>query len=182
MEVTRHLIKKFPTGILSVVSDSYDIENAVKYYCNELKDEILNRDGKFVVRPDSPRFDGDTPEDQILWIANTLAEGFGTTVNTKGYRVLDPHVGIIYGDSLTEDNIGDSLELLKQNGFSAETSVYGCGSYLVRKLNRDTLRFAFKSSAQKRNGIWFDVFKKPKDESKASNSITVLLQNCKSFS
>jgi nicotinamide phosphoribosyltransferase len=99
---------------------------------------------------------------------NELHTAHMALINSKGYKVLDPHIGIIYGDSLTEDNIMDSLELLKRNGFSAETSVYGCGSYLVRKLHRDTLRFAFKSSAQERNGIWFDVFKKPKDESKES--------------
>jgi nicotinamide phosphoribosyltransferase len=167
-EVTKNLIKKYPTGILSVVSDSYDIENAVKMYCTELKNEILGREGKFVVRPDSPRFTGDTPEAQVLWITEQLWNGFGGTINKKGFKVLDSHVGIIYGDSLTEIDIKNILELLKQNGFAAETCVFGCGSYLVRKLNRDSLRFAFKCSAQKRNGMWFDIFKAPKDTTKAS--------------
>jgi nicotinamide phosphoribosyltransferase len=167
-EVTKHLIEKYPNGILSVVSDSYDIENAVKVYCNELKELIMGRNGKFIVRPDSPRFKNDTPEDQVLWIAKTLWCGFGGTINSKGYKVLDSHVGIIYGDSLTENNIKNILVLLEQNGFSAETSVFGCGSYLVRKLNRDTERFAIKCSAQKRNGRWYDIYKNPKDASKSS--------------
>ena len=167
-DVTRRLIKKFPIGVLSIVSDSFNIENAVKVYCTDLKAEIMGRDGKFVVRPDSPRFAGDTPEAQVLWIANQLWDGFGGTVNSKGYRVLDSHVGIIYGDSLTETDIENILETLKTNNFSAETCVFGCGSYLVRKVNRDTLRFAFKCSAQKRGGIWYDVYKEPKDLSKAS--------------
>jgi len=167
-EVTKHLIKKYPTGILSVVSDSYNITNAIKVYCNELKSDILSRNGKFVVRPDSPRFQGDTPESQVLWIAQQLWNGFGGTINSKNYKVLDSHVGCIYGDSLTEHDIKNILETLKTNGFSAETCVFGCGSYLVRKLNRDTERFAFKCSAQKRNGTWYDIYKTPLDISKAS--------------
>jgi nicotinamide phosphoribosyltransferase len=167
-DVTRNLIRKFPNGILSIVSDSYDIENAVRVYCTDMKQEIMGRNGKFVVRPDSPRFEGDTPQDQVLWIAQQLWNGFGGTVNSKGYKVLDSHVGIIYGDSLTEVDIKNILETLKKNGFSAETCVFGCGSYLVRKLNRDTMRFAFKCSAQKRNGIWHDIYKSPKDITKAS--------------
>jgi nicotinamide phosphoribosyltransferase len=167
-DVTRNLIRKFPTGILSIVSDSYDIENAVKVYCTDMKQDIMNRNGKFVVRPDSPRFEGDTPEDQVLWIAQQLWNGFGGTINSKGYKVLDSHVGIIYGDSLTEIDIKNILETLKNNEFSSETCVFGCGSYLVRKLNRDTMRFAFKCSAQKRDGIWYDIYKSPKDISKAS--------------
>ena len=167
-EVTKNLIKQYPTGILSVVSDSYDIENAVKVYCSTLKNEILSRDGKFVVRPDSPRFEGDTPQAQVLWIAEQLWAGFGGTLNTKGFKVLDSHVGIIYGDSLTETDIQNILETLKQHNFAAETCVFGCGSYLVRKVNRDSLRFAFKCSAQKRDGVWHDIFKAPKDVTKAS--------------
>lgn len=167
-EVTKNLIKEYPVGILSVVSDSYDIENAVKVYCEDLKQDILGRDGKFVIRPDSKRFEGDTPEDQVLWIAMQLWSSFGGSFNSKGYKVLNPKVGIIYGDSLTEHDIENILEILKVNGFCAETCVFGCGSYLVRKLNRDTMRFAFKCSAQKRNEIWYDIFKSPKDVSKAS--------------
>ena len=167
-EVVRNLIKTYPMGILSVVSDSYSIENAVNMYCTELKQDILGRNGKFVVRPDSPRFEGDTPQDQILWIVKKLDEGFGHTVNSKGYKVLDSHVGVIYGDSLTEVDIRNSLELLLLNGYSAEASVYGCGGYLLQRLHRDTLRFAIKSSAQCRNGVWTDVYKAPKDISKAS--------------
>jgi nicotinamide phosphoribosyltransferase len=167
-EVTKNLIKKFPKGILSIVSDSYDIENAIRVYCTELKSHILGRDGKFVVRPDSPRFDGDTPENQVLWIAKQLWNGFGGTTNKKGYKVLDSHVGIIYGDSLTEINIQNILDVLKENGFSGQNCVFGCGGYLLRKVNRDTLRFAFKCSAQKRNGVWYDIYKEPKDITKAS--------------
>jgi len=167
-DVVRQLIEKYPTGILSVVSDSFNIENAVQVYCTDLKEAILSRNGKFVIRPDSPRFEGDTPQDQVLWIVQQLDKGFGTTINTKGFKVLNPKVGVIYGDSLTEHNIHDTLELLRVNGYSAEACVYGCGGYLLSKLNRDSMRFAIKSSAQCRDGVWHDIYKAPKDLSKAS--------------
>lgn len=167
-EMVEHLIEQYPNGILSVVSDSYDIVNAVNQYCTILKDKIMSRNGKFVVRPDSPRFKNDTPADQILWIVQELWNAYGGHMNKKGFKVLDSHVGVIYGDSLTEEQIKDALELLMQDGFSAESCVYGCGGYLLRKVNRDTQRFAIKCSAQQRNGIWYDVFKNPADQSKAS--------------
>lgn len=167
-EVTLDLIKKYPNGILSVVSDSYDIQRAVKTYCTTLKKAILGRNGKFVVRPDSPRWKGDSPEAQVLWIVEELGKGFGFTVNKKGFKVLDSHVGVIYGDSLTENDIENILALLKKNSWSAENCVYGCGGYLLQKLNRDTQRMAFKSCAQCRNGIWYDIFKNPSDITKAS--------------
>jgi nicotinamide phosphoribosyltransferase len=174
-EVTKNLIKTFPNGILSVVSDSYNIENAVKMYRTELKDLILGRNGKFVIRPDSPRWEGDTPEDQVLWIAQELDKAFGSIINTKGYKVLDSHTGIIYGDSLTEHDIRNILEKLKVNGFAATTCVYGCGGYLISKLNRDTNRHALKSSAQCRDGVWHNIFKKPSDISKASKTGRLIL-------
>lgn len=167
-DVVRALIKKFPDGILSVVSDTYDIERAVNIYCTDLKEDILGRNGKFVVRPDSPRFEGDTPEDQVLWIARKLDQGFGHTINAKGYKVLNEKVGIIYGDSLTEIDINNIYYALHVNGYSAETCVMGCGSYLLDKLNRDTLRFAIKASAICIDGVWHDIYKKPRDMSKAS--------------
>ena len=167
-EVTKRILEDHSDGILSIVSDSYDIQNAVRVYCTDLKPAILKRNGKFVVRPDSPRFTGDTPENQILWIVQQLWEGFGGTINSKGYKVLDSHTGCIYGDSLTETDIINSLELLMKNGFSAENCVYGQGSGLSQKIHRDVNRNAFKSSAQCRNGEWFEIAKDPIDKSKAS--------------
>lgn len=166
--VVKKLIKLFPKGILSHVSDSYDIENAILQYCTTLKSEIMGREGKFVARPDSPRFEGDTPAEQILWITKMFDKYYGSTVNSKGYKDLDPHISCLYGDSLDEFSIEESLETLKKNGYSALASVFGCGGYLIQKLNRDTQRQAFKCSAEYRNGEWIDIYKKPKDLSKAS--------------
>lgn len=174
-EVTKRLIKLFPKGILSVVSDSYDIENAVRVYCSDLKKDILARDGKFVVRPDSSRFEGDIPAHQVAWIAKELEKSFGSIINSKGYKVLNDKVGIIYGDSLSEIDIENILYLLKVNRFAASTCVFGQGGGLLQKLNRDTCRFAFKSSAQCRNGVWYDIYKEPKDTSKASKRGKLML-------
>lgn len=176
-EVVKSLIKLYPKGILSVVSDSYSIENAVKMYCTELKDLILGRDGKFVVRPDSPRFKGDTPQDQVLWIVQQLDAGFGHSVNSKGFKVLDPHLGVIYGDGIDENDIRNILEILKINGYSSESCVFGCGGHLLQRLHRDTERVAIKCCAQYRHGQWHDIRKKPSDESKMSKAGRLSLVN-----
>lgn len=168
LDMVRRLIQKYPTGILSVVSDSYNIERAIRNYGTVLKREILERDGKFVVRPDSPRFEGDKACDQIVWIAQQLELYFGSTVNKKGYKVLHPKVGIIYGDGLSVEEIKESVVALVKAGFSAETCVFGMGGGLLQKHNRDTQRNAFKCSAQYRDGKWVDVQKKPLDITKAS--------------
>jgi nicotinamide phosphoribosyltransferase len=168
MDMVKRLIEKYPTGILSVVSDSYNIERAIKNYGTVLKEAILARDGKFVVRPDSPRFEGDKACDQIVWIAQQLEKYFGATVNNKGYKNLHPKVGIIYGDGLSVEEIKESVVALVKAGYSAETCVFGMGGGLLQKHNRDTQRNAFKCSAQYRDGEWHDVQKKPLDITKAS--------------
>lgn len=168
IDMVRRLIEKYPKGILSVVSDSYNIENAMKVYGTTLKKEILNRDGKFVVRPDSPRWIGDKACNQIVWIAKMLDYHFGSTTNKKGFKILNPKVGIIYGDGLSVEEIKESIDVLVSSGYAASTCVFGMGGGLLQKHNRDTQRSAFKCSAQYRNGQWIDNFKNPLDKSKLS--------------
>ena len=168
-EVTQRLCQIFPTGILSMVSDSYGIEDAVKEYCTgKTREFILIREGKFVVRPDSKRWAGDTPDAQVLWIVKQLADAFGTTVNSKGFKVLHPKVGVIYGDGLSQEEILQCLQTLKDNGFAAQNCVYGQGGGLLQKLSRDTIDFAIKCYAQTRNGEVFAIFKKPQGGTKVS--------------
>jgi nicotinamide phosphoribosyltransferase len=167
-DVVRQLIARYSKGILSVVMDSYNTERFIRVCGTTLKDAILNRDGKFVFRPDSPRFKGDKACDQILWIAQQLEHYFGATVNKKGYKVLNPKVGIIYGDGLSVDEIKESIDLLVKSGYAASTCVYGMGGGLLQKHNRDTQRNAFKCSAQFRGNEWVDIFKNPLDKTKAS--------------
>lgn len=121
-----------------------------------------------VIRPDSPRFEGDTAAAQIVWIADRLADIFGYTVNEKKFAVLNPKVGIIYGDGLKPEEIKEAIDALVKHGYSAATCVYGMGGGLLQKHNRDTQRSVFKCSAQKRNGEWLDIHKTPLDASKAS--------------
>lgn len=154
-EVLDRLLDNYPSGILSVVSDSYDIYDFVDAICKR-KERILSRDGVFVVRPDS----GD-PVDVTLNVVDMLALDIGNTVNSKGFRVLDPHVRVLWGDGIDHSDVWNILMELKLAGYSAENMVFGMGGGLLQKVNRDTQRFAFKCSAQKRNGEWHDISKHP---------------------
>lgn len=168
--IVERLLREYPEGILSVVSDSYDIENFVNNIVGkQFKNRILKRKGVFVIRPDSVRDENDTPEKQMVWIAESLWNSYGGTKNSKGYRVIDSHVRILWGDGIDIDGIEKILKTLKEAGFSADNiATFGMGGGLLQKVNRDTQRFAFKSSAQCRNNMWHDIFKKPKDASKVS--------------
>lgn len=173
IQVVKRLINQFKNAIFSCVSDTYSIENLLHEYTQgSLKKEIesIGSAGKFVIRPDSPRFPGDTCADQVLWITRELEKGFGATKNKKGYKVLNPKVGIIYGDGIGPQDIYDTVEALIDNGFSASTCVYGMGGGLLQKHDRDTQRNAFKSSAAKIDGTWQDRQKSPQDKSKASKA------------
>lgn len=162
--VIKNLLDKYPTGILSVVSDSFDIFNCVENIIGgTFRDRILAREGKFVVRPDS----GD-PLTTTLRLIEILGDKFGVTYNSKGYKVLNPKIGLIWGDGIDIEGINIILNGLVANMWSAENIVFGMGGGLLQKVNRDTQRFAFKSAAQKRDGIWHDVYKNPLDQSKAS--------------
>lgn len=169
-QVVSDLLDEYPTGILSVVADSYDIENFVdKLVGVKFKSRILKRDGIFVVRPDSLRDKSDTPGKQMLWIVETLWKHYGGTVNKKGYKVLDSHVKALWGDGISKEGIKQICQTLMDAGFSMDCiATFGMGGGLLQKVNRDTQRFAFKSSAQCRNGMWVDVYKQPRDVSKAS--------------
>ncbi len=167
--VVGEILSSYPTGRVSVVGDTYNIGNFITQIMGvEYYDTIMERDGKFIVRPDSPRFEGDTPEDQVLWIVETLGDIFGYTTNSKGYKVLNPKVGTIYGDGLKEYNIEDIYDLLIAHKWSIENCAVGQGGGLHQDHSRDTQRAAIKSSAQERDGHWYDVAKNPLDKSKAS--------------
>lgn len=163
-EVIEHIIDNYPDGILSVVSDSYNIYRCVEdIYGEQFKHKILARNGKFVVRPDS----GD-PVEVMCKVIEILGKKFGYTINKKGYKILNPKVGIIWGDGIDYEGIRNVLEAIMKLGWSVENCVFGMGGGLLQKHNRDTQRFAFKCSAQFRDGKWVDVYKDPIDGSKAS--------------
>lgn len=152
-----NMLNQYPEGLVAVVSDSYDIFNACKNIWGQtLRSRVMNRNGTLVVRPDS----GNPPE-IVPQVLQYLGEAFGYSLNTKGYRVLDPHVRVIQGDGIDYDMTGAILEAIKNDGWSADNIAFGSGGGLLQKVNRDSQKFAFKCSAVKVNGQWRDVSKDP---------------------
>lgn len=167
--VVGQLLEDHPTGILSVVADSYNIYDFVRSLgLPGFKETILARDGVFVVRPDSTTAEHPTPHLLVEWILRQLEADFGSTPNQKGYKVLNPKVRVLWGDGIDPLGIEKIINGAMAAGFSPENLVFGMGGGLLQKLDRDTQRFAFKSSAQKRDGTWHDVYKEPLDATKAS--------------
>ena len=169
-KILDQLLTNYQTGILSVVSDSFNIYKFVdEIVGQQFKDRILARNGVFVVRPDSVTPEHPTPETEMVWLAQSLYKNFGGTINSKGYKVINPKVRLLWGDGIDITGIEKILVALDEAGFAAENvACFGMGGGLLQRINRDTLRFAFKSNAQKINGVWHDVSKQPKDVTKAS--------------
>jgi len=158
VEAMRNMLKQYakPGALLAVVSDSYDIYNAVdNIWGKQLKQQVIDSGAVVVVRPDS----GD-PATVVTQVAILLDKNFGTTVNAKGYKVLN-HVRIIQGDGINEDSIREILTSLERGGYSADNVAFGMGGALLQKSDRDTQKFAMKCSAIEVNGEWRDVFKDP---------------------
>ena len=155
-----NMIDKFagPGKLYACVSDSFDIYAATRdLWGGVLKDKVIASGGTLVVRPDS----GD-PETVPVEIIEILAEQFGYTVNSKGYKVLHPSVRVIQGDGINEHSLPKIIENLKKAGFSADNIAFGMGSSLLNDVRRDDLRYAMKASAIKiDSGEWRDVFKDP---------------------
>lgn len=177
----------YPSGIVSIVSDTWDYWNTITSIARELKDEIMNRDGKVVFRPDtgdpvkvvvgdenadknSPEYKGSI---ECLW------EIFGGKVNEKGYKELDPHVGLIYGDSITLERAAAICEGLKRKGFASTNIVFGIGSYTYQYVTRDTDGYAVKATYAKINGENKEIFKSPKgaEFKKSAKGLTAVFKD-----
>lgn len=155
----RNMLRQFgkPNAIVAVVSDSYDIYNAVEnIWGGVLKDEVIAMGGRLVVRPDS----GD-PATVVLRCVELLGKTFGYTVNKKGFKVLHPSVRVLQGDGINVHSIPGILKVLLDAEWSAENIGFGMGGGLLQLLNRDTMKFAMKCSAIQVNGVWHDVYKDP---------------------
>ena len=144
--------------IFACVSDSFDIYAATRdLWGGKLKDKVIGNGGTLVVRPDS----GD-PQTVPVEVVELLAERFGFTVNSKGYKVLPAYVRVIQGDGINENSLPIILENLKAKGFSADNIAFGMGGGLLSAWDRDTLKYAMKASAIRINeGEWVGFSKDP---------------------
>lgn len=162
VEAYRNMLKVFakPGSLVAVVSDSWDIFNAVEKIWGEiLRQEVIDSGATVVIRPDSGN-----PVEIVAKVASILSEKFGYEINSKGYKVLK-HVRIIQGDGVNEQSIHDILTRLKSDGFSASNIAFGMGGALLQKINRDTLKFAYKCSAVVVDGKLREVYKQPVTDS-----------------
>jgi len=230
----RMITEVAPSGIVSIVSDGYDYWNVIGNIVPTLKDIIMSRDGKVVLRPDSgnpveiicgnhdvirltdyfknieecvdymvdeiiPDYSFNDIESKVFSFkgryykveteynpmssvdrrskceeiepsleqkgsVEALWDIFGGTVNSKGYKVLDSHIGIIYGDSVTPEIAEEIFKQLEAKGFSAENIVYGVGSYSLGYYTRDTFSFALKATYTVIDGEEKFIFKDPKTD------------------
>lgn len=227
IETFRFLMKTYPTGLFSVVSDTYDFWKNIRETLPALRKEIMSRDGKVVIRPDSGdpvkiicgtldyvavshlylakskkvndfyskvkvddalydlvdvivhgdqhsvtytpvyQFDKTIREctEEEIGLIEALWKTFGGTINSKGYRVLDPHIGAIYGDSITLQRANEILSALKLKGYASSNIVFGVGSYTHQYNTRDTFGFAIKATHAVINGEQKQIFKDPKTDS-----------------
>ncbi|GLR16031.1 nicotinate phosphoribosyltransferase [Portibacter lacus] len=168
-ETFRRLITEvYPGGIVSIVSDTWDLWKVLTEYLPKLKEEVLARDGRVVVRPDSGDpvdiicGDPDSYNENVRkGVIQLLWDTFGGTVNDKGYKELDPHIGAIYGDSITLQRAMNICERLKKNGFASTNVVLGIGSFTYQYNTRDTFGFAMKATYGEVNGEGREIFKDP---------------------
>ena len=269
-DIYKNLLTKFPNGILSLVSDSFDLWRVLTDYLPRLKDIIMSRDGKLVIRPDSGnpvdiicgegqsyediskyfpegevlpkyfedylleevreetehgecgvteytqtyRVNGNLYEATIhniswnrydkqyyfidMWedakitvdkleiqpkdkgVIEILWDVFGGTVNEQGYKVLNPHIGVIYGEAINQDNIKEIFSRLEDKGFAASNCFFGQGSYSMQMVTRDTWGMALKCIAQQRNGKLIEIHKNPATDDgikKSAKGLTVVYKD-----
>ena len=183
VETFRRLITDtYPSGIVSIVSDTWDYWKVWTDYLPQLRDVILNRDGTVTIRPDSgdPVLilvgDPDAPVGSPAYRGSfELAwEVFGGTINDKGFKVLDPHINLIYGDSITTERCEAICAGLAAKGF-VPGNVFGIGSYTYQYNTRDTFGFAMKATAGVVDGELREIFKDPVTDDGTKRSARGLL-------
>lgn len=201
----RFITELYPSGIVSIVSDTWDFFKVITEYTVQLKDEILNRTpnalglAKTVFRPDSGDpvkivsgytndeydiVDGQAvehgtgkilTEHELKGAVACLWDVFGGTTTDKGYKVLHERVGLIYGDSITIERAEAIMQRLKDKGFASCNIVFGIGSYTYQHNTRDSLGFAMKATYGIVNGEGREIFKDPKTDSGTKKSARGLL-------
>jgi nicotinamide phosphoribosyltransferase len=185
--IKRLITEVYPSGIVSIVCDTWDFWDVITNILPSLKAEIMARDGKVVVRPDS----GDPaniicgednmmkPQHVMKGAVECLYEVFGGTINEKGYKELDSHIGIIYGDSITLNRAYDICERLRKKNFASTNVVLGIGSYTYQHTTRDTFGFAIKATYAEVDGKPMNIYKSPKTDDGTKNSAKGLIAVCR---
>lgn len=173
-----NILDIIPNGDVAIVADSYDLFYACRHIFGErLRDKILARNGKTFVRPDT----GYPPEIDVA-VLDILGEKFGYTTNRKGYKILNPKIGVIQGDRIDIDMIPKIYEAMKKSGWAAQNVPLGSGGGILQRVDRDTQEVAVKcSAAQVNNGPWYPVMKDPitgrQKKSKGGRHALVILEN-----
>jgi nicotinamide phosphoribosyltransferase len=180
IEYVRYLMSVVQTGILSHVSDSFDFWKFVTEGLPVLKDEILARNGKLVIRPDSgdpvkvlTGDDNSTNEAERKGLIECLFDIFGGTTSPSGLKLLHDNIGAIYGDSVTLERQQQIIERLEAKGF-AGVVVLGVGSYSYQYVTRDTHGSAVKTTYVEKDGKGVNVFKDPATDSKKKSACGLL--------
>ena len=199
------LLNVYPTGTFSYVADTYNLWEVLTEILPKLKDNIMSREGRVVIRPDSGDpcniicglnslddymlgqqiiddtktfaqahnlnitkgynvediFEGPYKEQQFKGVIELLWDTFGGTINSKGYKVLDPHIGCIYGDAITLERAEEICRRLESKGFASSNVVFGIGSYTYNMNTRDTFGFALKTTYGVVNGKELMLYKDP---------------------
>lgn len=191
IETFRRLIKElYPSGVVSIVSDTWDFWKVITEFAVTLKEDILNRTpnalglAKTVFRPDSGDpvkiicGDPDAPKasPEYKGAVECLWETFGGTETEKGYKLLNERVGLIYGDSITLERASAILKGLEEKGFASTNIVFGVGSYTYQYMTRDTFGFAMKATWGQVNGEGREIFKNPKTDDGQKKSATGMLR------
>lgn len=174
----------YPAGIVSIVSDTWDFWKVITVFLPQLKDKILARNGKVVIRPDSGDpvkiiigdKDATIGSPEYKGAIECMWETFGGTITETGYKLLDSHIGLIYGDSITTERQVAILEGLKEKSFSSYNVVLGIGSFTYEYVTRDTFGFAMKATYGEVNGEGRDIFKDPKTDDGTKKSAKGLMQ------
>lgn len=163
----RLLTEIYPNTSFSAVLDSYDYWNIIDNVLPKLKKEILNHNGCMLMRGDSGEC-----VDVVTKTVFKLWDEFGGTINNKGYKVLDPHIKAIYGDSITVQRCEEIYKILEENGFACSNVALGVGSFsmqcieedgLLKPFTRDTFSSCIKATYCEIDNKPYPIFKNPKE-------------------
>lgn len=182
-EAFSRILDHYETGIVSIVSDTFNLWEVLTSFLPSMREKIMARDGRIVIRPDSgdpvdiltgdidvrgsnlSHYENDKSRGRLtpanIGVIELLWDEFGGTVNEAGFKVLDPHVGAIYGDSITRERAEQIIDRLAAKGFASTNVVFGIGSFFYQYNTRDVFMSAVKATWALVDGVGYDLQKDP---------------------